>query len=75
MINTNNYTGNGLLINPKSAKIAVAKDDTNTDYKQVVALYVLLGGYNSNGRNIPVEKYHELKEKFFDLINETANLI
>lgn len=75
MINSNNYRGNGLLINAKSAKIGIAKENTNHDYKQVVALYVLLGGYNSNGRNIPLEKYEALKENFFDVITETADLL
>lgn len=37
---------------------------------QVKAAFILLGGYNQEGRSIPLKKYQELKRKFDELIDE-----
>lgn len=43
--------------------------------KELTAIAVLLGGYNSHGRAIPIEKYNELKAQFESIKDELKTLL
>lgn len=41
---------------------------------EIQAICCLTGGYNKFGRNIDIEKYNELVERFNDIIEEVIEL-
>ena len=44
--------------------------------KRAKALAVLVGGaYNKYGRNIDIEKYNELSERYMEIVEEIENLL
>lgn len=47
------------------------KENTNA-HLQIRAVYVLLGGYNEMGRSVDLKKYHALKRKFDNIVNDMA---
>ena len=51
-----------------SAKVYDDMRDKNT--KDIEALYILAGGYNSHGKHIPLGEYNKMKEVFDSLIQK-----
>lgn len=44
-------------------------------HDEVLAIAILLGGYNAFGRKINVEEYHKIKERFDECIREIQKML
>lgn len=44
-------------------------------HNEIIAIAILLGGYNEFGREIPVEKYQEIQTRFNDCIYEVKEML
>jgi hypothetical protein len=56
------------------ANINGKKDETET-LKELQAIAILLGAYNEFGRNIDVEKFQAIKDRFCECINDIKELL
>lgn len=62
-----------LNIGKKTTKIILEHDDTDKNVdptNEIIAIAILLGGYNEFGRKMETDKYVILKRKFSELISE-----
>ena len=60
-----------LNVGNKITKLTIEHESTVRsldNYNEVMAIAILLGGYNELGRKIPIEDYQEIKEIFNDCI-------
>lgn len=67
-----------LNIGDKVSKLTIEHDSIEKslqNHDEVMAIAILLGGYNEFGRKIPVEIYQEIRGRFKDCINEVKQLI
>jgi len=74
---------NSQTITLKTNSISVQNLGSQTNYRfdkdatelRGKAIAILLGEYNKYGREIDLEKYEEIKNKFENAINEIENLL
>jgi hypothetical protein len=62
----------------KTSILTLEHDSTEKSiipHDEVMAIAILLGGYNEFGRKIDVLKYQEIRGRFNDCINEIKNLL
>ena len=55
----------------KITKLTIEHESTEKsldNHDEIMAIAILLGGYNEFGRKIPIEDYQEIKEIFNDCI-------
>lgn len=67
-----------LNMGDKVSKLTIEHESTEKwleNHDEVMAIAILLGGYNEFGRKIPVEKYQEIRSRFNDCINEVKRMI
>lgn len=50
-------------------------DDSQATKNELIALSILLGAYNENGRGINVDTYQQIKSRFDECINEIKELL
>lgn len=50
-------------------------DSNDEQEKEILAIAILLGGYNQYGRKISLEDYQKIKDRFKDCIQEVKELL
>ncbi len=55
--------------------ISISHENEYEDKLKIKSVYCLLGGYNEVGRNIDLDTFIELQNKFNEIIEEVSNLI
>lgn len=61
-----------LYLLPTLRSFTPAEGSTHTHVRALVAL---IGGYNSQAREVDVDRYHEIRDRFNDCISELAGLL
>jgi len=57
------------------SSISIAHENEYKDRLKVKSVYCLLGGYNEVGRNIDLDTFIELQNRFNEIVKEVSNLI
>ena len=60
----------------KVSKLTIEHESTEkslNNHDKIMAIAILLGGYNEFGRKIPIEVYQEIKGRFDECINEVKH--
>lgn len=63
---------NGLKVGKRQVTFTVEISDTVKD-ADILALAILLRGYNSYGRSIELNEYLTLEERFLGIVNRISN--
>lgn len=75
---TNKMNLKKLDMKNKVSKLTIEHESTEenqTNHDKVIAIAILLGGYNEFGRKIPLNVYKEIESRFHDCINEVKDLL
>jgi hypothetical protein len=67
-----NFTLKSEKFNKKTVSIVLDKLNASENENDIKALLILLGGYNSYGRKLPLETHRENMAKFKDLIDSIS---
>jgi hypothetical protein len=77
ILNNKDMNSKSLNIGKTTTKITIEHDNTDDSVKvsnRIIALYILLGGYNEFGRSIDLDKYKDIKRRFNECISEIESL-